>query len=274
MEQFQILQIKVSMLFFTNLNNNVNLHSKVHIHCDGCKKKVKKILKKIEGVYYVEIDAEQQVKVYGDVDSTTLIKKLVKSGKYAQLWPTSDQQVPSFMDDENDQNQIHNLINAPKRLPLLTPRSLEDQMSFERYLKQSMNMKNMGWDDIDRSSVGENESSFVDLQGSQLGGLQTYHDHHLHLHQPRMPMMNMYQQSYPSSPMMMNMYQQSYPSPMMMNMYPQSYPSPMMMNMNMNKNMHGSMGNVMMHDNMYMHQPHVPNHVLPMVHHAPYDGYY
>ncbi|MFS7973506.1 putative heavy metal-associated domain, HMA, heavy metal-associated domain superfamily [Helianthus anomalus] len=203
MEHFQIVKIK-------------ELALKVNIHCDGCKHKVKKILRKIEGVYYVVVDAEQQkVKVYGNVDSTTLIKKLVKSGKYAQLWPTNDQ------DFNNDENHPVN----EKSQPLLTPRSLE-------YMKQSMDMENMGWDGTDIMSLdGENGSGFIDLQGSQLsgGGLQTYHDHH-------------------SSIMPMAMYEQTNMLPMMMN-----------------SNMHGGMcmENVMMHDNMYMH-------AFPMFHHAPY----
>ncbi|KAI3785220.1 hypothetical protein L1987_44335 [Smallanthus sonchifolius] len=127
-EYFQFLQIKKCAL-------------KVNIHCDGCKQKVKKILKKIEGVYSVDVDSEKQkVKVYGNVDSTTLINKLVKSGKYAEIWPTDDQEILNFINggSGDDENQIQNLVrslNVSKGQPLLTPgypRSLEDQMSFGR----------------------------------------------------------------------------------------------------------------------------------------------
>lgn len=60
---------------------------KVNIHCDGCKQKVKKKLQKIEGVYTVKIDSDQsKVTVTGNVEPSTLIKKLVKSGKHAELW--------------------------------------------------------------------------------------------------------------------------------------------------------------------------------------------
>lgn len=62
---------------------------RVSIHCEGCKKKVKKVLQNIEGVYKIEIDSKQQrVLVTGNVDFEALIKKLVKSGKHAELWPT------------------------------------------------------------------------------------------------------------------------------------------------------------------------------------------
>ncbi|GLT78995.1 hypothetical protein SLA2020_505090 [Shorea laevis] len=62
---------------------------KVSIHCEACKKKVKKILTNIEGVYATDIDLRQQkVTVTGNVDSETLIKKLIKkTGKHAELWP-------------------------------------------------------------------------------------------------------------------------------------------------------------------------------------------
>ncbi|XP_065853136.1 heavy metal-associated isoprenylated plant protein 35 [Euphorbia lathyris] len=61
---------------------------KVSVHCEGCKRKVIKILKNIEGVYKVEIDLRQQkVTVIGNVDGETLINKLLKAGKHAEVWP-------------------------------------------------------------------------------------------------------------------------------------------------------------------------------------------
>ncbi|XP_020576483.1 LOW QUALITY PROTEIN: heavy metal-associated isoprenylated plant protein 32-like [Phalaenopsis equestris] len=59
---------------------------KVNIHCDGCKQKVKKLLQKVEGVFETAIDSEQgRVTVSGNVDPATLIKKLHKAGKHAEL---------------------------------------------------------------------------------------------------------------------------------------------------------------------------------------------
>ncbi|XP_026453051.1 heavy metal-associated isoprenylated plant protein 36-like [Papaver somniferum] len=61
---------------------------KVSIHCQGCKKKVKKILQSIDGVYQIAIDSQQhKVTVTGDVDSEKLIKTLIRAGKLAELWP-------------------------------------------------------------------------------------------------------------------------------------------------------------------------------------------
>ncbi|KAK2405168.1 Heavy metal transport/detoxification superfamily protein [Trifolium repens] len=93
-EDFKLLKIQTCVL-------------KVNIHCDGCKQKVKKLLQRIEGVYQVQIEAEQQkVTVSGSVDAATLIKKLVRSGKYAELW--------SQKTNNNNQNQKQKNNNIVK----------------------------------------------------------------------------------------------------------------------------------------------------------------
>ncbi|XP_075476258.1 heavy metal-associated isoprenylated plant protein 32-like [Primulina tabacum] len=75
---------------------------KVNIHCDGCKQKVKKILQKIDGVYTTNIDSEQgKVTVSGNIDPATLIKKLTKNGKHAEIWGVSKA-------NNNNQNQMNN----------------------------------------------------------------------------------------------------------------------------------------------------------------------
>uniref|UniRef100_A0A0E0LPM0 HMA domain-containing protein n=1 Tax=Oryza punctata TaxID=4537 RepID=A0A0E0LPM0_ORYPU len=57
---------------------------RVSIHCEGCKKKVKKVLQNIEGVYKVTIDAAQhKVTVTSSVGDDALIRRLHKSGKHA-----------------------------------------------------------------------------------------------------------------------------------------------------------------------------------------------
>ncbi|KAL6896905.1 hypothetical protein ACP4OV_007477 [Aristida adscensionis] len=61
---------------------------RVSIHCEGCKKKVKKVLHNIEGVYRVTVDAAQhKVTVTGSVGADALIRRLHKAGKQAALWP-------------------------------------------------------------------------------------------------------------------------------------------------------------------------------------------
>ncbi|XP_011623558.1 heavy metal-associated isoprenylated plant protein 36 [Amborella trichopoda] len=62
---------------------------KVFIHCEGCNKKVKKLLSTIEGVYRTTVDPnlhKVSVEVLGSVNPDTLVKKLVRNGKKAELW--------------------------------------------------------------------------------------------------------------------------------------------------------------------------------------------
>ncbi|EAZ05096.1 hypothetical protein OsI_27287 [Oryza sativa Indica Group] len=62
---------------------------RVSIHCEGCKKKVKKVLQNIEGVYKVTIDAAQhKVTVTSSVGADVLVRRLHKSGKHATVWPS------------------------------------------------------------------------------------------------------------------------------------------------------------------------------------------
>ncbi|KAL8192019.1 hypothetical protein R6Q57_028140 [Mikania cordata] len=63
---------------------------RVYIHCEGCKKKVFKVLKSIDGVYKTVIDAkEHKVTVTGSVNGEKLVQKLLKSGKHAEILPES-----------------------------------------------------------------------------------------------------------------------------------------------------------------------------------------
>lgn len=58
----------------------------MNIHCEGCEKKVKKLLKEIDGVYSTKTDAKQgTVAVLGNVDPSLLINKLAKNNKPAVL---------------------------------------------------------------------------------------------------------------------------------------------------------------------------------------------
>ncbi|XP_014508407.1 heavy metal-associated isoprenylated plant protein 36-like [Vigna radiata var. radiata] len=61
---------------------------KVSIHCQGCRRKVKKVLQSIDGVFTTTVDPQQQkVTVTGSVGVETLIRKLEKAGKHAEIWP-------------------------------------------------------------------------------------------------------------------------------------------------------------------------------------------
>uniref|UniRef100_M1D0G9 Chloroplast-targeted copper chaperone n=2 Tax=Solanum tuberosum TaxID=4113 RepID=M1D0G9_SOLTU len=150
---------------------------KVQINCHGCLQKVKKLLKRIEGVYQVKMDVDEQVVIIsGNVDSATLIKKLNKSGKHAELLsenPMENQETEllynwlnddfhqnqgglSWCDDEKTQNrelldwlnntkhqnQMHSLYNslgASKRRPMCAPTERGfDHWGNKQFLDQSI----------------------------------------------------------------------------------------------------------------------------------------
>ncbi|KAK3418538.1 hypothetical protein EUGRSUZ_H04474 [Eucalyptus grandis] len=80
---------------------------RVNIHCDGCRKKVRKLVQKINGVQNVSIDAELgKVMVMGYIDPRTVIKKLAKSGKHAEVWRAQER---SFHNQNHLNNQFKNM---------------------------------------------------------------------------------------------------------------------------------------------------------------------
>uniref|UniRef100_A0A3Q7H6C5 HMA domain-containing protein n=1 Tax=Solanum lycopersicum TaxID=4081 RepID=A0A3Q7H6C5_SOLLC len=112
-EDFKLLKIQTCEL-------------RVNIHCDGCKQKVKKLLQRIEGVYQVNIDFEhQKVTVYGSVDSDTLIRRLVKARKHAELWSpintsqTQKQQNPICIKDNNKNKTNQKQQDGPRQMAIL-----------------------------------------------------------------------------------------------------------------------------------------------------------
>ncbi|KAF5184501.1 Heavy metal-associated isoprenylated plant protein [Thalictrum thalictroides] len=66
------------------------------ICCEGCKRKVKKLLQSVEGVLKTEIDSSQPkvTVLVGNVDPKILIKKLLKIGKQAEIWTTDTGKKP------------------------------------------------------------------------------------------------------------------------------------------------------------------------------------
>ncbi|XP_008467148.2 heavy metal-associated isoprenylated plant protein 37 [Cucumis melo] len=97
---------------------------RVNIHCDGCRLKVKKLLQRIEGVFQVEIGAEnQKVTVLGNVDSSTLINKLVRAGKHAELWSQKGNPSPK---PKNKDDKTPN--KEPKHLKLTSFNCEDDEV--------------------------------------------------------------------------------------------------------------------------------------------------
>ncbi|CAA0833009.1 Heavy metal transport/detoxification superfamily protein [Striga hermonthica] len=116
-EDFKLLKIQTCAL-------------RVNIHCNGCKEKVKKILQRIEGVYKVIIDVEQQrVTISGIIESNALIKKLIRAGKHAEPWSQKPSQKSTCSKDDGKKMPKSNNINAQKPMKNLES-SLKTQQKF------------------------------------------------------------------------------------------------------------------------------------------------
>ncbi|CAN4121713.1 unnamed protein product [Withania somnifera] len=162
-EDFKLLKIQTCVL-------------RVNIHCDGCKQKVKKLLQRIEGVYQVNIDSEQQkVTVSGSVDSGTLIKKLVKAGKHAEIWSqnnnnnqTQKQNPNCFKDNNKNSKNQKQQVGIIKNLE-----SLKNQQKFN-LVPEEVNFldEDEDEDDGDGECYAEEEMRLVRDGGSQVALLR------------------------------------------------------------------------------------------------------
>ncbi|XP_050261092.1 heavy metal-associated isoprenylated plant protein 45-like isoform X2 [Quercus robur] len=63
---------------------------KVRLHCKACKKSVRKALCRIKGVTCVEIDVVMsKITVLGYIDRKVVVKAVRRTGRRAELWPSS-----------------------------------------------------------------------------------------------------------------------------------------------------------------------------------------
>ncbi|KAF7134318.1 hypothetical protein RHSIM_Rhsim08G0085000 [Rhododendron simsii] len=275
---------------------------KVHINCGGCKRKVKKLLRRIEGVYKVEIDTEQdKVTVTGTVDSDTLIKKLEKSGKHAEIWPPNnyhqiqpnqEQAFADWIKYGKVQNQIQGPIKGmrgAKRRPMMGPprgREVDDEWAYYGHPNQDIGrrqqpiMANTVVDNVHMGAIdgysmdGDgNMKSMMGFQGFSASdtGLPSFEHHHP---PPYMMLSNMQGRPHYKQSPMMNMDTYGIP-PMnhpMMNM--DTYGMQPMNHPMMNMNTYGMqpMNNPMMSQYMHVHQPQRTNYAASPV--TPNNDFY
>lgn len=159
-EDFKLLKIQTCVL-------------RVNIHCDGCKQKVKKILQRIEGVYQVNIESEQQkVTVCGSVEAAKLIKKLESSGKHAELWSNQKPNQNQKQKPNNNQGEPNNPTTtttnhkAPKQPNLMKHlEALKNQQQNPKF--PFMDEMMCGRNPEDGEEYGEEEINFLRQQAAQ-----------------------------------------------------------------------------------------------------------
>ncbi|XP_015570671.1 heavy metal-associated isoprenylated plant protein 45 isoform X1 [Ricinus communis] len=60
----------------------------VHMDCEGCEKRIRRAISKMEGVDSLEIDMDRQkVTVTGYVDQRKVLKVVRRTGRKAEFWP-------------------------------------------------------------------------------------------------------------------------------------------------------------------------------------------
>ncbi|CAK9178241.1 unnamed protein product [Ilex paraguariensis] len=150
---------------------------KVSIHCEGCRKKVKKILQSIDGVYTTEIDSQQQkVIVTGNVNAETLIKKLVQKGKHAELWPqnSANQEKKSGKSKkkkkQNDSKSSGNTSDAENNLADKTEHSAKDSASGKATESGQAEKKPENTQDGGDQSPAEEEEGGENEEAAPAGG--------------------------------------------------------------------------------------------------------
>lgn len=135
--------------------------------------KVKKLLKRIDGVYVVSIDIEEQkVKVSGIVDCATLIRKLMKAGKHAELWRPRTRQFQSlqglsnWLPSDKYQNSLQYLpdgvdaSNIQPNLASVYDRGIDD-WALERYLDESAGINSLMGENNNRALAVGNNTPFA-----------------------------------------------------------------------------------------------------------------
>ncbi|XP_048321824.1 heavy metal-associated isoprenylated plant protein 45 isoform X1 [Ziziphus jujuba] len=71
---------------FSNAMSIVELA--VHMDCEGCEKRIRRAVSKIDGVDSLEIDMDKQkVTVTGYVDQRKVLKVVRRTGRKAEFWP-------------------------------------------------------------------------------------------------------------------------------------------------------------------------------------------
>ncbi|KAK8960284.1 hypothetical protein KSP40_PGU001715 [Platanthera guangdongensis] len=101
---------------------------KVSIHCEGCKKKVKKVLQRVEGVGRIDIDSKQnKVTVTGSANGESLIQKLCKYGKQAEIWPDSKPSAAGKSSGEPKEDENENAASAASSTATVASPETEQQ---------------------------------------------------------------------------------------------------------------------------------------------------
>ncbi|KAG4923406.1 hypothetical protein JHK87_048946 [Glycine soja] len=149
------------------------------MNCQGCMNKVRKVLQKIEGVCKVNINAEEQTAIVtGIVNPSTLVQKLAKFGKHAEIWDAGYNG-----DQNNNQAQLindHSDYENQYMIPTFGENHWGPQWGFNAGLENSetiyAGLENQEWA---RNFPGESSTRKYGHQPSPMANIHEYH-HEFH----------------------------------------------------------------------------------------------
>ncbi|MQM13616.1 hypothetical protein Taro_046546 [Colocasia esculenta] len=79
------------MVVNSSIRNVEIVELEVHMDCEGCEKRIRKAISKLEGVDCVDVDMDmQKVTVTGYVDRQDVLKAVRRTGRKAEFWPFPD----------------------------------------------------------------------------------------------------------------------------------------------------------------------------------------
>ncbi|KAL1334809.1 hypothetical protein HN51_063770 [Arachis hypogaea] len=154
---------------------------KVSIHCEGCRRKVKKVLRNIDGVFTTTIDPQQQkVTVTGSVGVETLIRKLIKAGKHAEIWPENGAGKDGKPKKRNEQqreaegveNHHRSPANAESNSVSAKNRGIENADNSSNNNKKTSESKTGGKKSPEKSSGGGASPPEQEKKGKKGGGVE------------------------------------------------------------------------------------------------------
>ncbi|KAI5658760.1 hypothetical protein M9H77_27553 [Catharanthus roseus] len=144
---------------------------KVSIHCEGCKRKVKKILQQIQGVYEIDIDAKlQKVTVIGEVGADTLLRKLNKAGKHAELWPVKVEQKEKIIKNQEMPKSKEKITTQQEINEENSKISIKNEKSEQVQEQPSKNTQVSGPAEVSKSAIVGGGAAHVSKSAVVVGG--------------------------------------------------------------------------------------------------------
>lgn len=135
----------------------------IYCSCHGCQEKVKRVLRDIDGVHTVTIDAAKQTAtVTGTVNSAeVLVKKLWKDcRKHAELCPVTQKNEGKTQSQHREQNSSKDVVGGKKEHTAMAEREMQrNEARTQNQHTQQNSGKDVGGDKKEHTALARRERS-------------------------------------------------------------------------------------------------------------------